>query len=85
MELGNITGMLTKIQPAVASVPDHGADRSSANAEFVHLVAEKNVRLNLDRIRAESPILRDMEAAGEIQIVGAMYDMDSGEVVFMDA
>lgn len=85
VELGNITDMLTKIQPAVDSFPDYEADRSSANAEFVHLVAEKNVRLNLDRIRAESPILREMEAAGEIKIVGAMYDMDSGEVVFMDA
>lgn len=85
VELGNITDMLRKIQPAVASCSDYGGERSSANPSYVNLVAEKNVRLNLDRIRKESPILRDMDAAGKIKIVGAMYNMDSGAVVFMDA
>jgi len=85
VELGNITAMLRKIQPAVASCSEHGGERSSANPSYVNLVAEKNVQLNLDRIRKESPILRDMDAAGKIKIVGAMYNMDSGEVVLMDA
>lgn len=84
VELGNITDMLAKIQPAVSSFPGYGAERSSANAEFVHLVAEKNVQLNENRIRSESPILGEMEAEGEIKIAGAMYHMSCGEVVFLD-
>lgn len=85
VEIGNITEMLAKIRPAVASFNDYGGERSSANPDFVHLVAERNVQLNLDRIRRESSILREMETAGKIMIVGAMYDMDTGEVAFMDA
>jgi carbonic anhydrase len=77
--------MLTKIQPAVDSLSGYGAERSSANAHFVHLVAEKNVLLNMARIRNESPVLREMEEAGAIKIAGAMYSMDSGEVAFMGA
>lgn len=85
VELGNITEMLRKIQPAVAGCSDFGGERSSANPSYVDLVAEKNVQLNVNRIRKESPILRDMEATGKIKILGAMYNMDSGEVVYMDA
>ena len=79
----NITPMLENIKPAVESVSYEGS-RSSKNPEFVHLVAEKNIRLTIEDIRKRSPILKEMEEAGEIKIVGAMYDMDTGEVDFLD-
>lgn len=84
VELGNITEMLSKIVPAVEQVSGVDGDRASGNEDFVHAVAEKNVRLNVDRIRAESSILESMEKDGAIKIVGAMYDMDNGEVTFYD-
>lgn len=84
VELGNITAMLEKIRPAVESLGDYEQDKTSANAEFVHMVAEENVRLNIARIKDESAVLREMEASGDIRIVGAMYDMGSGRVSFMD-
>jgi carbonic anhydrase len=81
VQLGNLTGLLAKIQPAVAAVPSKtGADRSSKNYEFVELVAEANVRQNVQLIRDRSPILKEMEDKGEIKIVGAMYDVGSGKV-----
>ena len=84
VELGNITAMLEKIKPAVNSFLDYEREKASSNAEFVHMVAEKNVQLNIARIRQESPILQAMEAAGEIKIVGGMYDMETGQVNFME-
>jgi carbonic anhydrase len=84
VELGNITEMLSKIAPAVEGVSGIDGQRASGNENFVHAVAEKNVRLNIDRIRAESSILESMEKDGAIKIVGAMYDMDNGEVTFYD-
>ena len=84
VELGNITAMLEKIKPAVNSFLDYEREKASSNAEFVHMVAEKNVQLNIVRIRQESPILQAMEAAGEIKIVGAMYNMETGQVNFME-
>jgi carbonic anhydrase len=84
VELGNITEMLSKIAPAVEGVSGIDGERASGNENFVHAVAEKNVRLNIDRIRAESSILESMEKDGAIKIVGAMYDMDNGEVTFYE-
>ncbi len=84
VELGNITSMLSNIRPAVQSLPDHPEPRTSANEEFVNLVTQKNVRLSIENIRRDSSILREMEVGGEIGIAGAIYDMTTGEVRFLD-
>lgn len=82
VELGNITAMLAKIQPAIEKL-DFQGDRSSKNEEFVHEVCESNVKYTMAQIRKNSPILNEMEKNGEIKIVGAVYDMDSGAVSFL--
>lgn len=83
VKLGNITAMLSKIRPAVEKVVYDG-ERSSKNAEFVHKVCESNVKHTIEQIRANSPILKEMEENGQIKIAGAVYDMDSGAVTFME-
>ncbi|MCU0697601.1 MAG: carbonic anhydrase family protein [Myxococcaceae bacterium] len=80
VELGNLTAVLRAIAPAADEVKDVPGERTSKNERFVHRVAEENVRRTLRRIRAESAILRDLEAAGTIRLAGGMYDMDTGEV-----
>lgn len=84
-ELGNLTAMLDNIAPAVEAItePENAADRTSANIDFVNAVGTKNVELTIDRIREESPVLAEMEQAGEIQIVGGMYDIATGKVNFL--
>jgi carbonic anhydrase len=85
VELGNITPMLENIQPAVQTVSNqYKGDKSSKNHEFVHLVTEENVRQTIRDIRQRSEIVREMEAAGDLMIVGAIYDMKTGEVEFLD-
>jgi len=81
--LGNLTQTLANIKPAVAAVSGHDSDRSSGNAEFVQAVADKNVVLTLERIRARSPILRGMADKGDIGLAGAMYDVHTGAVAFI--
>jgi carbonic anhydrase len=83
VKLGNITAMLQKIIPSVLMV-DYDGERTADNQEFVHKVAESNVRNTLTEIRANSPILKEMEEKGEIKIVGALYDMDNGKVDFLN-
>jgi carbonic anhydrase len=83
VKLGNITAMIEKIKPAVDAVKYDG-DRTSKNQEFVHMVSESNVKNTMEQIRLKSPILKEMEANGEIKIVGALYDMDNGVVDFID-
>ena len=84
VELGNITEMLSKLQPAVEHVTEVDGQRNSSNLQYVHDVTEANVRLTIQRIRTESPILAQMESEGKIAIRGSLYDMDNGEVTFLD-
>jgi len=83
-KLGNLTGMLDKIKPAVNAVtsPEDSNLRNSGNIEFVNDVAKKNVELTIENIREESPVLNAMEAVGEIKIIGGMYDIKTGAVNF---
>jgi carbonic anhydrase len=84
VELGNLTGLLARIEPAVESVPDNGQPRNSKNHEFVEKVSEANVRLVMRQIRERSPILREMLDKGQIGLVGGMYDLATGEVHFYE-
>jgi carbonic anhydrase len=86
-KLGNLTSMLAKIKPAVEKVtePRDTGLRTSKNLDFVNEVAEKNVELTLEAIRAQSEVLAEMEKNGEIMIVGAMYDVSNGSVAFMES
>lgn len=81
VELGNITALLANLKPAVDAV-EETSDRSSANAEFVSKVVSRNVEFTVDNLRADSPILMEMEKNGEIMIVGAVYDVCTGKVTF---
>lgn len=84
VELGLLTGMLKKIKPAVDAVPTPTipSERSSANPEFVAAVARENVRRSMDGILKQSDVLREMFNAEDIDIVGGMYDVETGEVEF---
>lgn len=83
VKLGNLTGLLEKIQPAVAAVRNVPGERNSKNSEFVEAVTETNVRLTVERTRELSPILRDMESEGKIRIVGCIYNLETGKVQFL--
>jgi len=83
VKLGNLTGLLKKIEPAVEAVKDVPGERTSKNKAFVEAVAEANVRLTVERIRKLSQVLRDLEAAGKIQITGCIYDVETGRVRFL--
>jgi carbonic anhydrase len=83
--LGNLTGLIQKIEPAVAAViePTDERLRTSKNIEFVNTVAIKNVHMAIDNLRAMSPVLKEMEDNGEIKVVGAMYHIENGQVRFL--
>lgn len=82
-QLGNLTGMLAKLKPAVAAVPSPNGTPTSEDAEFVQRVVEKNVQLTLEAIRRGSPVLRASLDAEEIALVGAIYDVETGRVRFL--
>lgn len=84
VEMGNLTELLAKLQPAVYQETETISERSSKNETFVENVAIINVRRSVRNIIERSFILEQMIVNGEIGVVGAMYDIDSGKVEFYD-
>jgi carbonic anhydrase len=80
-ELGNLTGLLAKIKPAIATT-SYSGERTSKNYAFVDAVARKNVEITMADIRKDSPVLASMESDGAIKIAGAMYNLETGVVDF---
>src|SRR5271166_5715399 len=80
-QLGNLTGLLNKIRPAVEATHYLG-ERSSKNGQFVDAVAKTNVRLTVGAIRERSDVLAALEKDSKIRIVGSMYQLVGGRVEF---
>jgi len=81
VKLGNITPLLSKIQPAVNQVIQKG---KSVTDKLVEEVCNDNIQHAIARIRKESKILADMEKNGEIKIVSAKYHVEDGSVTYLD-
>lgn len=77
--MGSLTLLLARIKNSIASTQYDG-DRTSSNYEFVNLVAKNHVIESVRLLRKRSSIMRDMEQAGAIRIVGSMYDLKTGIV-----
>ena len=82
VEMGNLTELLSKIQPAVYQEKETQTNRNASNSAFVENVAEINVKRNVKNIIERSFILEQMIENGEIGIVGAMHNIETGEVTF---
>ncbi|MCS3840324.1 carbonic anhydrase [Pseudomonas sp. JAI111] len=80
-ELGNLTGLLNKIKPAIDETV-YAGKRTADNYEFVDSVARTNIKMTLADIRKHSPTLNKLEQDGKIKIVGAIYKLVGGEVEF---
>ncbi len=100
VKLGNLTTVIQALRPAVADARkdvlrdlandskgitrEPKPDFSSKNKLFVRRVTEANVRRTVAKLRADSPVLHELEQAGKIKIVGALQDVSSGVVTFYD-
>ena len=82
--LGNLTGLIAKIKPAVEQESITAENRNSSNGVFVENVAELNVSLSVKNILLKSPIIADMVKNGDIGIVGGIHDITTGEVKFFE-
>ncbi|REJ74490.1 MAG: carbonic anhydrase [Acidobacteria bacterium] len=84
VELGNLTSTLANLAPAVYAVTDVPGERTSKNKPFVEKVAHQNVDMTVQNILDRSPVMRRLVAEGKLMIVGAMHDVRTGKVEFMD-
>lgn len=83
VELGNVSALVSELRPSVEAVTPEGETCSSDNDVLVNDIAEHNVQRTIDEIRQKSDIISQLEKEGTIRIVGAMYDVATGEVTFI--
>lgn len=85
VEMGNLTGLLKKIEPAIDAVEGFEEDqRNSKHAPFVEAVVKQNVVTTISDIRKNSPILAELEKSGTIRIVGGIYSLKTGAVEWIE-
>jgi carbonic anhydrase len=84
VQLGNLSTLLNLIQPAVYFERTVTTNRTSRNAAFVEKVAHLQVRRSVEGVIERSMVLRELIEAAQVGLIGAMYDVASGEVHFMD-
>lgn len=83
VEMGNLTTLLKKIEPAVND-ENTETQRNSSNENFVAKVTELNVKRAVQEVLDRSPILNEMVKKGEIGIIGANHNIETGEVTFLN-
>jgi carbonic anhydrase len=84
VEMGNLTELLAKIQPAIYEEKTIQENRNSSNSLFVENVAAINVKRTVNSIIQRSPIIKEMIDNKQIGIVGGMHNLDTGEVEFYE-
>lgn len=85
VELGNLTGLLDQIQPAIEATKLKGGEKkTSKNADYVNRVAHTNVKETMNHILETSDVIAGMVKEGKVVLVGGIYDLESGKVTFVN-
>ncbi len=83
-KIGNLTQLLDKFQPSIEKVKLHYPNTPMSENGFVDAVSHQNVLQSMSEILAKSQVLKEMVESGEIGLVGAFYNLETGEVEFME-
>jgi carbonic anhydrase len=73
---GSIKPMVDAIVPAAKAMKGKSGD-------FVDLSVRENARLNAEKVKADSDIVKELAHEGKVKIVYARYDLDTGVVDFL--
>lgn len=84
VKLGNLTSLLNKVQPAIDKTVTQYKKRECQNRQFINDAAKNNVLYVMKIIPKQSPVIRELMKTGQVEIIGAMYDLSTGRVSFFN-
>src|SRR5215203_440925 len=84
VQMGNLTTLLNLIQPSVYVEQAAASGRAAADPEFVGKVTQTHVRRSVECVVERSTVLREMIERGEVALIGAVYDVETGAVEFLE-
>jgi carbonic anhydrase len=70
---GSINNIVNTIKPAVEAVKGQPGD-------LLHNSILSNVKMGVNKLNGSVPVIADMVKQGKVKIVGAIYDLKTGEV-----
>lgn len=83
VKLGNLTQLFNKIQPAIQQTEKKFGKKDCHDLEFINLAAENNIKNIIAIIPKESPVIRQLLNKHKVKIVGGMYNLSTGKVIFL--
>ncbi|MGM9452928.1 carbonic anhydrase family protein [Legionella bozemanae] len=83
-QLGYLTQLLDKIKPAISLEKSFKENRNGSNLAYVNEVAKINIKNSIQNILNKSSVIKELKDQGTIKIIGGLYDVASGEVLFFD-
>lgn len=83
VSLGNLTGLLEKIKPAITSEKTVTQNRNSQNKEFVRKVTLIHLDNVLKDMLEQSSLIARAVAAKKLLVATAIYDIRTGAVQFL--
>ncbi|MFA6152166.1 MAG: carbonic anhydrase family protein [Chitinophagaceae bacterium] len=84
VKMGNLTGLLDKIKPAIAKENTITENRTSANPDFVDAVTHLNIQHSLEQVLEQSPVINDLVKNGKVGIIAALYNIGTGKIEFYE-
>ena len=82
VEMGNITGLLQQIQPAVKATTGGAGNSNCKSMDLINAIAKANVMNMVKQIPQQSPIIAELMKKGQVKVVGGIYDVGTGKVTF---
>lgn len=85
VKVGNLTGLLAQIQPAVSKVKNEEKNNFSCdNPKTIDAIAKQNVFNQMHYILKNSQIIANLVKEKKVMLVGAMHNIASGKVEFFN-
>jgi carbonic anhydrase len=84
VEMGNLTTLLNMIQPSVYVERAAAADGGDCGPDFTDRVTRTHVRRSVESIVERSAVLRELIEQAKVGLVGAVYDVETGAVEFLE-
>lgn len=84
VKMGNLTQLLNKVSPAVNTVQQSQTQALNCeDAKTVDAIAQQNVLNMIQQIKEHSPLIQKSISNKEVMIVGAMQDLKTGKITFL--
>ena len=83
MGMDNLNHLIGHFDPIIKTIIKDGEERSSSNEDLLERVNHHNVKHAIEDIRKQSSTLKKLEDEGNIKIVGANYDVETGVVSWL--